>query len=391
MKKDNFKSPDFYSIDTLFNEEQLLVRNAVREWVKENVSPIIEECALSGSFPDHLIVKLAEIGGFGGFLPSKYGGAEIDYTSYGLMMQELERGDSSIRVLSSVQSLVMNSIYSLGSEKQKLNYLPKLASGEIIGSFGMSEPNHGSDPSSMKSHYEEKDDYYLINGSKMWIGHAPICNLALVWAKGPSNTFGGFIVERNTEGFSTAKIEKKWSFRASETGELIFQNMKVPKENLLVETDNIKDLFNRLNIGRFGVAWGTLGIAMECYDVALKYSSERKQFGNTINSYQLVQKKLVDMLTEITKSQVLTWRLGLLMDKGKASFEQISLAKKVNVKMACEVAKKSRSVLGGMGITGEYPIMRHINNLEALVTYQGTDEIHTLIIGKKVTGISAIK
>jgi len=391
MKKDNFRSPDFYSIDTLFNEEQLLVRNAVREWVKENVSPIIEECALSGSFPDHLIVKLAEIGGFGGFLPSKYGGAEIDYTSYGLMMQELERGDSSIRVLSSVQSLVMNSIYSLGSEKQKLNYLPKLASGEIIGSFGMSEPNHGSDPSSMKSHYEEKDDYYLINGSKMWIGHAPICNLALVWAKGPSNTFGGFIVDRNTEGFSTAKIEKKWSFRASETGELVFQNMKVPKENLLVETDDIKDLFNRLNIGRFGVAWGTLGIAMECYDVALKYSSERKQFGNTINSYQLVQKKLVDMLTEITKSQVLTWRLGLLMDKGNASFEQISLAKKVNVKMACEVAKKSRSVLGGMGITGEYPIMRHINNLEALVTYQGTDEIHTLIIGKKITGISAIK
>tara|TARA_X000001036_G_scaffold182798_1_gene172807 strand:- start:4179 stop:5354 length:1176 start_codon:yes stop_codon:yes gene_type:complete len=391
MKKDNFRSPDFYSIDTLFNEEQLLVRNAVREWVKENVSPIIEECALSGSFPDHLIVKLAEIGGFGGFLPSKYGGAEIDYTSYGLMMQELERGDSSIRVLSSVQSLVMNSIYSLGSEKQKLNYLPKLASGEIIGSFGMSEPNHGSDPSSMKSHYEEKEDYYLINGSKMWIGHAPICNLALVWAKGPSNTFGGFIVDRNTEGFSTAKIEKKWSFRASETGELIFQNMKVPKENLLVETDDIKDLFNRLNIGRFGVAWGTLGIAMECYDVALKYSSERKQFGNTINSYQLIQKKLVDMLTEITKSQVLTWRLGLLMDKGEASFEQISLAKKVNVKMACEVAKKSRSVLGGMGITGEYPIMRHINNLEALVTYQGTDEIHTLIIGKKVTGISAIK
>lgn len=391
MKKDNFRSPDFYSIDTLFNEEQLLVRNAVREWVKENVSPIIEECALSGNFPDHLIVKLAEIGGFGGFLPSKYGGAEIDYTSYGLMMQELERGDSSIRVLSSVQSLVMNSIYSLGSEKQKLNYLPKLSSGEIIGSFGMSEPNHGSDPSSMKSHYEEKEDYYLINGSKMWIGHAPICNLALVWAKGPSNTFGGFIVERNTEGFSTAKIEKKWSFRASETGELIFQNMKVPKENLLVETDDIKDLFNRLNIGRFGVAWGTLGIAMECYDVALKYSSERKQFGNTINSYQLIQKKLVDMLTEITKSQVLTWRLGLLMDKGEASFEQISLAKKVNVKMACEVAKKSRSVLGGMGITGEYPIMRHINNLEALVTYQGTDEIHTLIIGKKVTGISAIK
>ncbi|MFL2990588.1 MAG: acyl-CoA dehydrogenase family protein [Cytophagales bacterium] len=315
----------------------------------------------------------------------------MDYTSYGLMMQELERGDSSIRVLSSVQSLVMNSIYSLGSEKQKLNYLPKLASGEIIGSFGMSEPNHGSDPSSMKSHYEEKEDYYLINGSKMWIGHAPICNLALVWAKGPSNTFGGFIVDRNTEGFSTAKIEKKWSFRASETGELIFQNMKVPKENLLVETDDIKDLFNRLNIGRFGVAWGTLGIAMECYDVALKYSSERKQFGNTINSYQLVQKKLVDMLTEITKSQVLTWRLGLLMDKGEASFEQISLAKKVNVKMACEVAKKSRSVLGGMGITGEYPIMRHINNLEALVTYQGTDEIHTLIIGKKITGISAIK
>ena len=391
MKKDNFKSPDFYNIDTLFNEEQLLIRDTVREWVKENISPIIEDCALSGNFPKDIVKKLADIGGFGGFLPTNYGGSEIDFTSYGLMMQELERGDSSIRVLSSVQSLVMNTIYSLGSDDQKQKYLPKLASGELIGSFGMSEPNHGSDPSSMKSHYSEEKDCYIVNGSKMWIGHAPICDVAVIWAKSKSNKYAGFIVERSTEGFSTAKIEKKWSFRASETGELIFQNMKVPKDNILTETDDIKILFDRLNIGRFGVAWGSLGIAMECYDVALRYSNERNQFGKSISSYQLIQQKLVKMVTEITKSQILTWRLGLLMDDGNASFEQISLAKKVNVEMACEVAKISRSILGGMGITGEYPIMRHINNLEALVTYQGTDEIHTLIIGKKITGVSAIK
>ena len=385
------KGIDFLDISNHFNEDELMVQHTAREFVNNEILPIIEEHFENATFPDHLVKKFAEMGFFGMNLPEKYNCAGMSNIAYGLVCQELERGDSSIRVLSSVQSLVMNTIYSLGSDDQKQKYLPKLASGELIGSFGMSEPNHGSDPSSMKSHYSEEKDCYIVNGSKMWIGHAPICDVAVIWAKSKSNKYAGFIVERSTEGFSTAKIEKKWSFRASETGELIFQNMKVPKDNILTETDNIKILFDRLNIGRFGVAWGSLGIAMECYDVALRYSNERNQFGKSISSYQLVQQKLVKMVTEITKSQILTWRLGLLMDNGNASFEQISLAKKVNVEMACEVAKISRSILGGMGITGEYPIMRHINNLEALVTYQGTDEIHTLIIGKKITGVSAIK
>ena len=391
MKKDTFKSPDYFSIDSLLTEEQILVRESVREWVKDNVSPIIEDAALESKFPKNLVKDLGEIGGFGGFLPSKYGGSEIDFTSYGLMMQELERGDSSLRVLSSVQTLVMNTIYKFGSEEQKLKYLKKLASGEMVGSFGMSEPNHGSDPYSMKTRFQEKEDSYIVNGSKMWIGHAPICDVAVVWAKGDNDKLAGFIIDRKTKGFTTAKIDRKWSFRASETGELIFQNMVVPKSNLLHSTNNMKDLYDRLNIGRYGVAWGSLGIAMECYDVALNYASEREQFGKKIGSFQLIQKKLVDMLTEITKSQVLIWRLGSLMDNESASFEQISMAKKVNVKMACEVAKIARSILGGMGITGEYPIMRHIMNLESLVTYQGTEEIHTLITGRKITGVSAFK
>jgi len=391
MKKDTFKSPDYFSIDSLLTEEQILVRESVREWVKDNVSPIIEDAALESKFPKNLVKDLGEIGGFGGFLPSKYGGSEIDFTSYGLMMQELERGDSSLRVLSSVQTLVMNTIYKFGSEEQKLKYLKKLASGEMVGSFGMSEPNHGSDPYSMKTRFQENEDSYIVNGSKMWIGHAPICDVAVVWAKGDNDKLAGFIIDRKTKGFTTAKIDRKWSFRASETGELIFQNMVVPKSNLLHSTNNMKDLYDRLNIGRYGVAWGSLGIAMECYDVALNYASEREQFGKKIGSFQLIQKKLVDMLTEITKSQVLIWRLGSLMDNESASFEQISMAKKVNVKMACEVAKIARSILGGMGITGEYPIMRHIMNLESLVTYQGTEEIHTLITGRKITGVSAFK
>ena len=391
MKKDTFKSPDYFNIDSLLTEEQILVRESVREWVKDNVSPIIEDAALESKFPKNLVKDLGEIGGFGGFLPSKYGGSEIDFTSYGLMMQELERGDSSLRVLSSVQTLVMNTIYKFGSEEQKLKYLKKLASGEMVGSFGMSEPNHGSDPYSMKTRFQEKEDSYIVNGSKMWIGHAPICDVAVVWAKGDNDKLAGFIIDRETKGFTTAKIDRKWSFRASETGELIFQNMVVPKSNLLHSTNSMKDLYDRLNIGRYGVAWGSLGIAMECYDVALNYASEREQFGKKIGSFQLIQKKLVDMLTEITKSQVLIWRLGSLMDNESASFEQISMAKKVNVKMACEVAKIARSILGGMGITGEYPIMRHIMNLESLVTYQGTEEIHTLITGRKITGVSAFK
>ena len=273
---------------------------------------------------------------------------------------------------------------------KKKKYLIPLTKGNLIGSFGMTEPDHGSDPRSMKTYYEEKDGFYLINGSKMWIGQAPICDLAIVWAKDKKNNLSGFIVDRKTEGFSTSEIKNKLSYRSSITGELIFQNMKVPKENLLHKCKTFKDLYKCLNLARYSVSWGVLGIAMECYDVAHKYSMQRKQFGKEISSFQLIQKKLTDMLVEITKAQVLLWRLGSLLNEGVASYEQISLAKLNNVKMACDVARISRSILGGMGITSEYPIMRHLMNLETIISYLGTDEIQTLILGRKITGISAI-
>ena len=391
MQKDNFESPDFYELDKLLTTEQILVRNSVRDWVKENVSPIIENYFLIGKFPKKLIKGLSEIGAFGAILPQKWGGSELDFVSYGLMMQELERGDSSIRVLSSIQtSLVMNSIYKYGSEKQKRKYLIPLSKGELIGSFGMTEPSHGSDPKSMNTRFEEKEDFFLINGSKMWIGHAPICDVAIVWAKGKENKLAGFIVDRNTKGFSTQEIKNKLSYRSSLTGELVFHNAKVPKENLLHVCESFKDLYECLNLARYAVSWGALGISMECYYVALNYSKERKQFGKSISSFQLIQKKLSDMLTEITKAQILVWRLGKLMDENRASYDQISMAKLTNVKMACAVARNSRSILGGMGITNEYPVMRHLMNLETLVSYLGTEEIHTLILGREITGNSAL-
>lgn len=390
MKKDQFKSPDHYDLDLLLTDEQLMVRSSVRDWVKGNVSPIIEDAVLMENFPKKFIKGLANIGAFGSFLPVKYGGSGLDFISYGLMMQELERGDSSLRVLSSIQtSLVMNSIYKYGSEDQKIKYLIPLSEGKLIGSFGMTEPDHGSDPKSMKTKFVEKDDYFLINGSKMWIGHAPICDMAVVWAKGENDEIAGFIIDRNTPGFSTSKISNKWSYRASETGELILDNIKLPKDKLLNHSKKFKNLFECLNIARYGVSWGSLGIAMDCYDVALNYSIEREQFGKKIASFQLIQKKLSDMLTEITKAQILVWRLGVLMNENKATFEQISMAKRSNVKMASNVARESRSILAGMGITSEYPVMRHLMNIETLVTYLGTEEIHTLITGRKITGISA--
>jgi len=391
MQKDNFESPDFYELDELLTTEQILVRNSVRDWVKENVSPIIENYFLIGKFPKKLIKGLSEIGAFGTILPQKWGGSELDFVSYGLMMQELERGDSSIRVLSSIQtSLVMNSIYKYGSEKQKRKYLIPLSKGELIGSFGMTEPSHGSDPKSMNTRFEEKEDFFLINGSKMWIGHAPICDVAIVWAKGKEDKLAGFIVDRNTKGFSTQEIKNKLSYRSSLTGELVFHNAKVPKENLLHVCESFKDLYECLNLARYAVSWGALGISMECYYVALNYSKERKQFGKSISSFQLIQKKLSDMLTEITKAQILVWRLGKLMDENRASYAQISMAKLTNIKMACAVARNSRSILGGMGITNEYPVMRHLMNLETLVSYLGTEEIHTLILGREITGNSAL-
>ena len=392
MKKDNFVSPDYFSLEKLFSEENILIRDSTREWVKSKVSPIIENAVQNDEFPREFVKGIAEIGGFGPFLPEKYGGAEIDFVSYGLMMQELERGDSSLRVLSSIQSgLVMKLIYQHGSAEHKEKYLLPLSKGDLIGSFGMSEPNHGSDPSSMLTRFNDEHDHYLINGSKLWIGQAPICDLALFWSKNEKEEFGLFIVERGQNGFQTAKIHNKWGFRASETGELIFNNLKIDKKNLLFKTKNIEDMLSCLNIGRYAVAWGALGVAMDCYHCALQYSNERIQFGKKIASYQLIQKKLSDMLSEITKVQLMVWRLGLLMNEYKASFEQISMAKRVSVKMASKVALISRSILGGMGITSEYPVMRHILNLEVLKTYQGTEEIHTLITGKSITGIPSFR
>lgn len=386
----NTKSADYYNVDSLLSEENKLVRDSVREWVKENVSPVIEKGNLDGYFPKELIKKLAEIGGFGGILPEQYGGASIDFISYGLMMQEFERGDSSVRVLASIQtSLVMNTIYIHGSEYLKEKYLKKLSEGDIIGSFGMSEPNHGSDPSSMNTIYEECEGFYLVNGSKMWIGNAPICDIAIVWAKSKNGSYACFLVDRKTSGFSTSKIERKLSFRAAETGELIFHDAKIPKKNILHESKSFKSGLKSLNLARYAVAWGALGIAMECYETALNYSNERVQFGKKIASNQLIQKKLVFMVTEITKCQLLSWRLGKLMNEGLATFEQISMAKRNNVEVAYNIARNARQILGGMGITAEYPIMRHLMNLETLITYQGTDEIHTLITGRDITGISA--
>ncbi|CAI8403877.1 MAG: Acyl-CoA dehydrogenase [Flavobacterium sp. SCGC AAA160-P02] len=386
----NNKSPDYYDIDALLNEEQKLVRDSIRDWVKENVSPIIEDSNFNASFPKELIKLLADVGGFGSIFPEKYGGISLDYISYGLMMQELERGDSSVRVFCSIQtSLVMNTIYTFGSDELKQTYLNKLSRGELVGSFGLSEPNHGSDPSSMDMTYIELDDCYLLNGSKMWIGNAPFCDIAVVWARSKEDGYACFLVERETPGFTTSKIERKWSFRASETGELILHDAKVPKNLMLHKSCSIKPALKSLNIARYAVAWGALGIAMECYEIALNYANERTQFGKKIGSNQLIQKKLVYMITEITKCQLLSWRLGKLMDKDKATFEQISMAKRNNVEVAYNIARQARQILGGMGITGEYPIMRHLFNLETLITYQGTDEIHTLITGRDITGISA--
>jgi glutaryl-CoA dehydrogenase len=392
MKQDNFKSPDYYSIDNLLSDENILVRDSVREWVRNNASPIIEKAAQDDIFPKIFLKGISEIGGYGAFLPEKYGGSNIDYISYGLMMQELERCDSSLRVLSSVQSsLVMKLIYDYGKDEVKSKYLNRLANGELIGCFGMTEPSHGSDPSSMQTKFKKVKNTYVINGTKLWIGQAPICDLALVWAKNKESEFGLFLLERNNEYFKTQKIQNKWGFRASETGELIFENLIVDEKMLLFKTSNMVDVLKCLNLDRYAVSWGALGIAMDCYNVALNYSNERTQFGKKISSFQLIQKKLVDMITEITKIQIMVWRLGKLMNAQQASYEQISMAKRTSVNMASDVARLARSILGGMGITSEYPVMRHILNLEVLKTYQGTEEIHTLITGKSITGIPAFR
>jgi glutaryl-CoA dehydrogenase len=392
MKPDLFQAPDYYNIDDLLTEEHKLIRDSAREWVKRDVSPIIEEYAQKAEFPKQIISGLAEIGAFGPYIPEQYGGAGLDQISYGLIMQEIERGDSGVRSTASVQSsLVMYPIFTYGTEEQRKKYLPKLASGEWMGSFGLTEPNHGSNPGGMETNFKDKGDHYLLNGAKMWISNAPFCNVAVVWAKNEEGRIHGLLVERGMEGFSTPETHNKWSLRASSTGELIFDNVKVPKENLLPNKSGLGAPLGCLDSARYGIAWGAIGAAMDCYDTALRYSKEREQFGKPIGQFQLQQKKLAEMITEITKAQLLAWRLGTLKNEGKATSAQISMAKRNNVDMALKIARDARQMLGGMGITGEYSIMRHMMNLESVVTYEGTHDIHLLITGMDITGLNAFK
>ena len=392
MKPDLFQAPDYYQIDDLLTEEHKLVREAAREWVKRDVSPIIEEYAQNAKFPKQIIKGLAEIGAFGPYIPEEYGGAGLDQISYGLIMQEIERGDSGVRSTASVQSsLVMYPIWKYGNEAQRNKYLPKLASGEWMGCFGLTEPDHGSNPGGMTTNYKDMGDHYLLNGAKMWISNAPLAQVAVVWAKNEEGRIHGLIVERDMEGFSTPETHNKWSLRASSTGELIFDNVKVPKEHLLPNKSGLGAPLGCLDSARYGIAWGAIGAAMDCYDTALRYSKERIQFGKPIGQFQLQQKKLAEMITEITKAQLLTWRLGVLRNEGKATTAQISMAKRNNVDMAINIAREARQILGGMGISGEYSIMRHSMNLESVITYEGTHDIHLLITGLDITGLNAFK
>jgi len=392
MKPDLFEAPDYYNIDALLSEEHKLVRDAAREWVKRDVSPIIEEYAQKAEFPTQIIQGLADIGAFGPYIPEEYGGAGLDQISYGLIMQEIERGDSGVRSTASVQSsLVMYPIWKYGNEEQRKKYLPKLASGEWMGCFGLTEPDHGSNPGGMTTNFKDKGDHFLLNGAKMWISNAPFAQVAVVWAKDESGKIHGLIVERGMEGFSTPETHNKWSLRASATGELIFDNVKVPKENLLPNKSGLGAPLGCLDSARYGIAWGAIGAAMDCYDTALRYSKERMQFGKPIGQFQLQQKKLAEMITEITKAQLLAWRLGVMREEGTATSAQISMAKRNNVDMAITIAREARQILGGMGITGEYSIMRHSMNLESVITYEGTHDIHLLITGMDITGLNAFK
>ncbi len=392
MKADLFQAPDYYLLDDLLTDEHKLIRDTARAWVKKEVSPVIEDFAQRAEFPKQLVKGLGEIGGFGCYIPEQYGGAGLDQISYGLIMQEIERGDSGIRSTSSVQtSLVMYPIWKYGNEEQRNKYLPKLATGEWIGSFGLTEPDYGSNPGGMITNFKDMGDHYLLNGAKMWISNAPFCDIAVVWAKNEEGRIHGLIVERGMEGFTTPETHNKWSLRASATGELIFDNVKVPKENLLPNKSGLGAPLGCLDSARYGIAWGAIGAAMDCYDTALRYCKEREQFGKPIGAFQLQQKKLAEMITEITKAQLLTWRLGVLRNEGRATSAQISMAKRNNVHMAINIAREARQMLGGMGITGEYSIMRHSMNLESVITYEGTHDIHLLITGMDVTGFNAFK
>ena len=387
---DLFESPDFYLLDDLLTEEHKLIRSSVRDFVKKEITPYIEDWCQNAHFPYEIVKKFGDVGAFGPTIPMEYGGGGMDYISYGLIMQEVERGDSGMRSTASVQgSLVMYPIYKFGSEEQKKKFLPKLASGEFLGCFGLTEPDHGSNPSGMVTNFKDMGDHYLLNGAKMWISNAPKADVAVVWAKNEEGRIHGLIVERGMEGFTTPETHGKWSLRASCTGELVFDNVKVPKENLLPGKNGLGAPLMCLDSARFGIAWGAIGAAMDCYDSARRYANERIQFGKPIASFQLIQKKLSEMLTEITKAQLLNWKLGKMMDEGKATTPMISMAKRNAVETALNIAREARQIHGGMGITGEYPLMRHMANLESVITYEGTHDIHLLILGAEITGIPA--
>ena len=390
MSKDQYQGHDYYLMDELLSDEHKLIRDSARAWVKKEVSPIIEDYYERSEFPNQILKGLAGIGGFGPYIPEVYGGAGLDQISYGLIMQELERCDSGLRSTSSVQSsLVMYPIWKFGNEEQRKKYLSKLASGDMIGCFGLTEPDFGSNPGGMTTNFTEDGDHIILNGAKMWISNAPFADIAVVWAKDPSNRIKGVIVERGMEGFETPEMHGKHSLRASATGELIFNNVKVPKSNILPNKDGLGAPLMCLDSARYGIAWGAIGAAMDCYDSALRYSKERIQFGKPIASFQLIQKKLAEMITEITKAQFLTYRLGQLKNEDRATSPQISMAKRNNVDMALKVAREARQIHGAMGIMNEYSVMRHMANLESVITYEGTHDIHLLITGFDVTGIQA--
>ncbi len=389
---DRFEAHDYYLMDEFLSEEHKLIRDSVRSWLKKEVSPIIEDYYERAEFPKQILQGLADHGCFGPYIPEEYGGPGLDQISYGLLMQELERVDSGVRSTSSVQSsLVMYPIYAYGNEEQRKKYLPKLASGEYIGSFGLTEPDFGSNPGGMVTNFKEDGDDIILNGAKMWISNSPFCDVAVVWAKSEAGRIHGVIVERGMEGFTTPEMHGKHSLRASATGELLFDNVRVPKANILPNKSGLGAPLGCLDSARYGIAWGAIGAAMDCYDSALRYSKERIQFDKPIGSFQLIQKKLAEMITEITKAQLLTFRLGQLKNEGRATSAQISMAKRNNVAMALDVAREARQIHGAMGITNEYSIMRHMANLESVVTYEGTHDIHLLITGFDITGINAFK
>jgi alkylation response protein AidB-like acyl-CoA dehydrogenase len=368
------------------------VRDSVRSWINEKITPYINQWAQDNHCPVDLVGEMGELGLFGPSLPEEYGCPGLDEIAYGVIMQEIERADSGIRSMCSVQgSLVMYPIYKYGSEEQRRRYLPRLAKGELMGCFGLTEPDHGSNPGGMTTHFSDEGDHYLLNGAKTWISNSPFADIAVVWAKNEAGKIHGLIVERGMEGFSTPEIHNKWSLRASATGELVFDNVRVPKENLLPNVSGLKGPLGCLDKARYGIAWGAIGAAMDCYASALRYALERQQFDKPIAGFQLTQKKLAEMLTEITKMQLFTFRLGQLMNEQRASTAQISMAKRNNVESALRIAREARQILGGMGITGDYPIMRHMMNLESVVTYEGTHDIHLLITGMDITGLSAFR